>query len=219
MAAPVSYRIGEDQYIAVVAGVGGAGGMNFAPKIDYVNAGQILAWKLKGKASMPEVQKRDAGPGSGPASRSLPGPGRHWAWTLWRALCPMPWSGSRLKRPSPRPPVLQSGCVRQLERHRVGRDARHGRHGQLCRRAELSPNQMQSGPMYPLEPTGSRPSLTGCSKKSPTVPSAFPQNGPRTEPLIARPSRTRWPRPSICDQAATGEITNKRNGIPLWAST
>ena len=61
MAAPVSYRIGEDQYIAVVAGVGGAGGMNFAPKIDYVNAGQILAWKLKGKASMPEVQKREPG--------------------------------------------------------------------------------------------------------------------------------------------------------------
>ncbi|MEE3327868.1 MAG: PQQ-dependent dehydrogenase, methanol/ethanol family [Myxococcota bacterium] len=61
MAAPVSYQIGDDQYIAVVAGIGGAGGMNFAPKIDYVNAGQVLAWKLGGKASMPEREKRIPG--------------------------------------------------------------------------------------------------------------------------------------------------------------
>ena len=57
MAAPVTYRVDGEQYIAVLAGVGGSTG-GHATFFDYENDGRVLAWKLGGKAPMPPVEKR-----------------------------------------------------------------------------------------------------------------------------------------------------------------
>jgi len=55
IAAPISYAIDGEQYVAVLAGVGGGDGVH-RETIDYVNDGRILAWKLGGRAPMPAVQ-------------------------------------------------------------------------------------------------------------------------------------------------------------------
>ncbi len=57
IAAPISYAIDGEQYVAVLAGVGGGDGIH-RQKVDYVNDGRILAWKLGGKAPMPAVRKQ-----------------------------------------------------------------------------------------------------------------------------------------------------------------
>jgi quinohemoprotein ethanol dehydrogenase len=55
MAPPISYRIGDEQYIAVLAGVGGSHGVH-RDSLRYVNDGRILAWKLGGTATMPPLE-------------------------------------------------------------------------------------------------------------------------------------------------------------------
>jgi quinohemoprotein ethanol dehydrogenase len=60
MAPPVSYEIAGEQYVAVLAGVGGSQGGHFTV-FDYVNAGRVLAWKLGGSAKLPPVARRPAG--------------------------------------------------------------------------------------------------------------------------------------------------------------
>ncbi len=57
MAAPISYQIDGEQYVAVVAGVGGSLGGHFA-RLENQNEGQVLAWKLGGKAKWPVPQPR-----------------------------------------------------------------------------------------------------------------------------------------------------------------
>ena len=57
MAPPVTYQIDGEQYIAVLAGVGGSHG-NHQTKFEHDNAGRVLAWKLGGKATMPPVRRR-----------------------------------------------------------------------------------------------------------------------------------------------------------------
>jgi len=57
MAAPVSYRIDGEQYVAVLAGVGGSHG-NHQSEFDHDNAGRVLAYKLGGIAPMPPVELR-----------------------------------------------------------------------------------------------------------------------------------------------------------------
>ncbi len=59
MAAPVSYELDGEQYIAVLAGVGGSTGLNFT-RFDYLNEGRIVAWKLGGEAALPPVRPRPA---------------------------------------------------------------------------------------------------------------------------------------------------------------
>ena len=54
MAAPVSYQIGDDQYIAVLAGFGGALAPVYPKEIvayKYQNYGRLLAFKLGGAAT------------------------------------------------------------------------------------------------------------------------------------------------------------------------
>jgi quinohemoprotein ethanol dehydrogenase len=58
MAPPVTYRLDGEQYIAVLAGVGGSHG-NHQSKFDHDNAGRVLAYKLGGKATMPPVKLRE----------------------------------------------------------------------------------------------------------------------------------------------------------------
>jgi quinohemoprotein ethanol dehydrogenase len=54
MAPPISYAIGGEQYVAVVAGLGGAqGGHN--DKLDNANPGHVFAFKLGAGATAPEV--------------------------------------------------------------------------------------------------------------------------------------------------------------------
>jgi quinohemoprotein ethanol dehydrogenase len=63
MAAPVSYEIAGEQYVAVVAGYGGALAPYHAPGVaarDYENYGRVLAFKLGGGA-VPLPPKRVAG--------------------------------------------------------------------------------------------------------------------------------------------------------------
>jgi quinohemoprotein ethanol dehydrogenase len=59
IAPPVSYRVGDDQYVAVVAGWGGntIAGMDaaFSAAVTHVNLGRMLAWKLGGQHPMPVV--------------------------------------------------------------------------------------------------------------------------------------------------------------------
>ncbi len=53
MAAPMTYRIGDTQYVAVLAGLGGAGNWTFAPNTaayKYGNAARLLVFKLDGGA-------------------------------------------------------------------------------------------------------------------------------------------------------------------------
>jgi quinohemoprotein ethanol dehydrogenase len=63
MAAPVTYEAGGEQYVAVLAGVGGSHGIH-RDILEYENDGRILAWKLGGEASMPPVARREPGPRS-----------------------------------------------------------------------------------------------------------------------------------------------------------
>ncbi len=57
MAPPVTYRAGGEQYVAVLAGIGGSHGGHFT-HFDYENDGRVLAWKLGGGAAMPAVRRR-----------------------------------------------------------------------------------------------------------------------------------------------------------------
>ncbi len=60
MAPAVTYRVAGEQYVAVLAGVGGSLGGHFVRLADR-NEGRILAWKLGGKAAVPEPAPRPAG--------------------------------------------------------------------------------------------------------------------------------------------------------------
>jgi quinohemoprotein ethanol dehydrogenase len=60
MAPPVSYAVDGEQYVAVMAGIGGTPALNHLP-IDYVNDGRLLAYKLGGKVELPAVVARDPG--------------------------------------------------------------------------------------------------------------------------------------------------------------
>lgn len=53
MAPPVTYSVNGEQYIAVMAGIGGSLGMNF-DKTSNVNEGYVLAFKRNGQAKMPD---------------------------------------------------------------------------------------------------------------------------------------------------------------------
>jgi len=58
IAAPISYELDGEQYIAVVAGIGGGMGMASGDPPPAVlasgNAGRVLAWKLGGPAQLPD---------------------------------------------------------------------------------------------------------------------------------------------------------------------
>jgi quinohemoprotein ethanol dehydrogenase len=56
MAPPVTYEVGGEQYIAVMAGLGG-NALGVQP-INIENDGRLLAWKLGGRASMPALRRR-----------------------------------------------------------------------------------------------------------------------------------------------------------------
>ena len=76
MAPPISYSIGGEQYVAVLAGYGGAGGMigldvvKMGP-MAHSNAGHLLVFKLEGKAVMPTLAERP--------KPSMPAEGLEWA--------------------------------------------------------------------------------------------------------------------------------------------
>lgn len=57
MAPPITYAIDGEQYIAVLAGVGGSQG-NHMSRFTHDNAGRVLAWKLGGQAPIPPVEER-----------------------------------------------------------------------------------------------------------------------------------------------------------------
>jgi len=60
MAPPVSYAVGGEQYVAVMAGIGGTPALNHA-SIGYQNDGRLLAYKLDGGAPLPPVVAREPG--------------------------------------------------------------------------------------------------------------------------------------------------------------
>jgi quinohemoprotein ethanol dehydrogenase len=55
MAAPVTYRVDGEQYVVVLAGMGGSHGGHFA-KLAVENHGRVLAFKLGARAAMPPVR-------------------------------------------------------------------------------------------------------------------------------------------------------------------
>jgi PQQ-dependent dehydrogenase (methanol/ethanol family) len=60
IAAPISYAVGGEQYVAVAIGAGGSAGLNFA-RVEYENAGYVAAFKLGGSAKLPERRRRPEG--------------------------------------------------------------------------------------------------------------------------------------------------------------
>lgn len=60
MAPPITYRVGGEQLVAVLAGIGGSPAINHLD-MAYENHGRLLAYKLGGAAPLPPVRKRSAG--------------------------------------------------------------------------------------------------------------------------------------------------------------
>ena len=54
MAAPITYRVDGEQYVAVLAGMGGSHGGHFA-RLAVENRGRVLAFKLGGRATLPSA--------------------------------------------------------------------------------------------------------------------------------------------------------------------
>ena len=64
IAPPVTYEVDGEQYVAVMAGYGGAGGVTGGDprtmaSAKYVNDGQVLAFKLGGKSTMPRIAEKN----------------------------------------------------------------------------------------------------------------------------------------------------------------
>ncbi|MFQ5699605.1 MAG: PQQ-dependent dehydrogenase, methanol/ethanol family [Myxococcota bacterium] len=57
IAPPIAYRLGDEEYIAVLAGVGGTAGMHYT-ETRYENRGRVLAFKLGGAATLPPAPPR-----------------------------------------------------------------------------------------------------------------------------------------------------------------
>ncbi len=57
MAPPITYLVDGEQYVAVMAGIGGSAGGHFT-HMEFENDGRILAFKLNGEAPMPPVRRR-----------------------------------------------------------------------------------------------------------------------------------------------------------------
>jgi quinohemoprotein ethanol dehydrogenase len=65
IAPPVTYEVDGEQYVAVMAGYGGAGGVTGGDprtmiSARYLNEGHVLAFKLDGKATMPRIAEKNA---------------------------------------------------------------------------------------------------------------------------------------------------------------
>jgi quinohemoprotein ethanol dehydrogenase len=60
MAPAVSYLAGGEQYVAVLAGIGGSPALQFAP-LGVENRGRLFAFKLGGEAEMPPAMPRPPG--------------------------------------------------------------------------------------------------------------------------------------------------------------
>jgi quinohemoprotein ethanol dehydrogenase len=62
VAPPIAYRVDGEQYVAILAGLGGglamASGDPPPETVASGNAGRVLAWKLGGNARLPELQRR-----------------------------------------------------------------------------------------------------------------------------------------------------------------
>ena len=64
IAPPISFELDGEQYIAVVAGLGGSAGGHFI-KFPNANPGRILAFKLDAKAELPPMPEMPKRPGTG----------------------------------------------------------------------------------------------------------------------------------------------------------
>jgi quinohemoprotein ethanol dehydrogenase len=65
IAAPVTYAVDGEQYVAVMAGYGGAGALQGSDpstmaSFKHANEGHVLVFKLGGKAAMPRIAERNA---------------------------------------------------------------------------------------------------------------------------------------------------------------
>jgi quinohemoprotein ethanol dehydrogenase len=65
IAAPVTYAVDGEQYVAVMAGYGGAGALQGSDPRSmassrHVNEGHVLVFKLDGQAAMPRIAERNA---------------------------------------------------------------------------------------------------------------------------------------------------------------
>jgi quinohemoprotein ethanol dehydrogenase len=65
IAPPVTYEVDGEQYVAVMAGYGGAGGVTGGDartmiSAKYLNEGHVLAFKLGGQAAMPRIAEKNA---------------------------------------------------------------------------------------------------------------------------------------------------------------
>jgi quinohemoprotein ethanol dehydrogenase len=77
IAPPITYEVNGEQYIAVMAGYGGAGGVTGGdPRTmasgKYVNTGYVMAFKLGGKAQMPHIAEKNASIPAPPAIDATP---------------------------------------------------------------------------------------------------------------------------------------------------
>jgi quinohemoprotein ethanol dehydrogenase len=77
VAPPITYAVDGEQYVAVLAGYGGAGAVTGGdPRTmasgKYLNDGHVLAFKLGGKTAMPRIAERNQGIPEPPAIEATP---------------------------------------------------------------------------------------------------------------------------------------------------
>jgi quinohemoprotein ethanol dehydrogenase len=77
IAPPVTYEVDGEQYVAVMAGYGGAGGLTMGdPRTmasgRYFNEGHVLAFKLGGTAAMPRIAEKSAAIAEPPRVEATP---------------------------------------------------------------------------------------------------------------------------------------------------
>ncbi len=87
MAAPITYAVGGEQYVAVAIGAGGSAGLNFST-LAYENAGFVAAFKLGGKAQLPvripRTLRAVEAPGpSAPAATAARGQSLYHQWCMF----------------------------------------------------------------------------------------------------------------------------------------
>jgi quinohemoprotein ethanol dehydrogenase len=118
MAPPVTYAVDGEQYVAVLAGLGGT------PALNYL--------ELPATAAGPA---RATGGAGAPASR-VPRDHRSGRGPLRRALRALPRLHPARQRLPPRSPLLLARGARRVERHRARGNPQRAGHGELRRPAE-----------------------------------------------------------------------------------
>ncbi len=174
VAPPITYEVDGEQYVAVMAGYGGAGGVSLGDprtmaSAKYMNDGYVMAFKLGGKAAMPRVAEKNASIPEPPAIDATAAQIENGKYKYMSHLHGVPRRARRVGRRAARPADAACREARDLQgdrprrrhpqrrhaadgrpRHRAGR-ARHPRvhHPARERRSRRRPHPAVTGRPLP----------------------------------------------------------------------